>query len=134
MDIERRQQGCIRFCYIPHGSQIPRPYRCVLEYQSNSGINLGTSDITSADSIPKNRNIIQIRRRIRPQFTSINYGDAGYGQLHRDIEKMIFEGGENGSEMGAFNHLFNPQRIKNLSSAIDEYIKFGLEAGIFLVT
>ncbi len=37
LDIDRRQQGCVRFCYIPHGSQIPRPYRCVLEYESNNG-------------------------------------------------------------------------------------------------
>ena len=37
LDIDRRQQGCVRFCYIPYGSQIPRPYRCVLEYESNNG-------------------------------------------------------------------------------------------------
>ena len=134
LDIERRQQGCIRFCYIPDGSQIPIPYRCVMEYPPNSGINLRTSDVTSADSTPESRNITEIRRRIRPRFTSNNYGDDGYGQLHREIDKMIFEGGENRSEIGAFNHLFNPQRIKNLSSTLDEYIKFGLEAGIFLVT
>ena len=38
LDIDRRQQGCVRFCYIPHGSQIPRPYRCVLEYESHNGV------------------------------------------------------------------------------------------------
>jgi hypothetical protein len=126
VDVDRRQQGCVRFCYIPDGSQIPRPYRCVLEYESNRG-----SDRT-AHLIPTLN--YEIARRIRPQFTSIKYGDDGYGQLQRDVEQMIFEGGDNGSEIGAFNHLYNPQRIKNLSSSIDEYLKFGLEAGIFLVT
>jgi hypothetical protein len=135
LDIDRRQQGCVRFCYIPYGSQIPRPYRCILEYESNmmiltSNINQMSDSILS---INKENKILR-PEHIKPQFTSITYGDDGYGQLHRDVEKMIFEGGDNGSEMGAFNHLYNPQRIKNLSSSINEYLKFGLEAGIFLVT
>jgi hypothetical protein len=134
LDIERRQQGCLRFCYIPYGSQTPRPYRCVLEYQLNSDIEIANLNGQSTDSIPNTGNVILERRRIRPQFTSINYGEDGYGQLHKDVEKIIFEGGENGSELGAFNHLYNPQRIKNLYSSLDEYLKFGLEAGIFLVT
>ena len=133
INIDRIQQGCVRFCYIPFGSKIPRPYRCVLEYQPNMGIIPTSNNEGRSGSITNIEN--QIRRgRIRPQFTSTNYGDDGYGQLHKDVEKMIFEGGDNGSEIGAFNHLYNPQRLKNLSLSIDEYLKFGLEAGIFLVT
>jgi hypothetical protein len=134
LDIDRRQQGCIRFCYITSGSQIPRSYRCVLEeYEANRGVGTGNSDWMS-DSLPSRKNAILERRRIRPQFTSLNYGDDGYGQLHRDVEKIIFEGGDNGSEIGAFNHLYNSQRIKNISSSLDEYLEFGLEVGVFLVT
>ena len=45
INIDRIQQGCVRFCYIPYGSQIPRPYRCVLEYPSNMwNIRTGTND------------------------------------------------------------------------------------------
>jgi hypothetical protein len=36
--------------------------------------------------------------------------------------------------MGVFCMLQQPQREGNLRTALDEYLRFGLEAGIFLVT
>ena len=36
--------------------------------------------------------------------------------------------------MGAFHDLYQPQRETNLRVALDEYLRFGLEAGIFYVT
>jgi hypothetical protein len=62
------------------------------------------------------------------------YGDPGYAQLHSRIDASIFEGADNGAEMGAFNHLLQPQRLKDLKHALDEYLRFGLEAGVFMVT
>jgi hypothetical protein len=41
----------------------------------------------------------------------------------------ITTGAENGSEMGAFSFLQQPQRRTNLQTALDEYLRFGLEAG-----
>jgi hypothetical protein len=43
-------------------------------------------------------------------------------------------GAEDGSEMGVFSLLQQPQREANLRIALDEYLRFGLEAGIFFVT
>ena len=114
----RRQIGCVRFCYIPKGSQTPRRYRCQPEFPPES---------------PESTRE-EISLRIRPRFTSTRYGDPGYAQLHKNISEEIFEGADNGSEMGVFNNLYQPQRINNLKSVIVEYLRFGLEAGIFLVT
>jgi hypothetical protein len=36
--------------------------------------------------------------------------------------------------MGAFNFLQQGHRLKNLRSSLDEYLRFGLEAGVFFVT
>jgi hypothetical protein len=36
--------------------------------------------------------------------------------------------------MGVFNHLQQPQREANLRAALEEYLRFGLEAGLFYVT
>ena len=36
--------------------------------------------------------------------------------------------------MGAFHYLFQPQRETNLRVRLDEYLRFGLEAGIFYAT
>jgi hypothetical protein len=134
IDIDRRQQGCVRFCYILHGSKIPRPYRCILEYESNININNITDGGSSSPTIPTNMKKEILLRQTMLNFSSTKYGDDGYGQLHANVDKKIFEGGDNGSELGAFNHLYNSQRIRNLLLALDEYLKFGLKAGIFLVT
>jgi hypothetical protein len=36
--------------------------------------------------------------------------------------------------MGVFNSLMQPQREANLRTALDEYLRFGLAAGVFFVT
>jgi len=103
------QQGCVRFSYIPPGSKTPWRYMCQ----------------PSGD---------HIHQSVIPHFTSMDYGDPGYAQLHKTVAKEIFEGADNGAEMGAFNHLFQPQRIKDLGVSLNEYLRFGLEAGVYLVT
>ena len=35
--------------------------------------------------------------------------------------------------MGAYEHLQQPQREANLQDALHEYLRLGLEAGVFLV-
>jgi hypothetical protein len=113
----RRQQGCVRFSYIPEGSEVPRCYHCQPHIRSSN----------LADSIDSNFT------KVHPWFTSENYGDPGYAQLHKYIAPEIFEGADNNAEMGAFNSLYEPQRIKNLESSLDEYLRFGLEGGIIAV-
>jgi hypothetical protein len=36
--------------------------------------------------------------------------------------------------MGAFHDLYQPQRERNLRVRLDEYLRFGLEAGVFYET
>jgi hypothetical protein len=36
--------------------------------------------------------------------------------------------------MGAFHNLYQPQRQANLRARLDEYLRFGLEAGIFFAS
>jgi hypothetical protein len=103
---ERLQEGCARFSYFPPGSRIPKPYHC----QPASA----AADIT-----------------IQPAFTSLRYGDAGYGQLSSICPTAISQGADDGAEMGAFHSLYQPQRIANLQAQLDEYLRFSMEAGIF---
>ena len=104
---ERRQEGCVRFCYLPSASITPRPFRCM-------------PDTAHPD--------------VLPQFTSLRYGDPGYGQLRRAAGKAILEGADDGGEMGVMHALFQPQRETNLRLRLDEYLRFGLHAGIFYAT
>jgi hypothetical protein len=103
---KRLQAGCVRFSYLPWNSQVPRRYRCQ-PADEHQGI------------------------RVRPQFTSLRYGDAGYCQLSQRCALEIRQGADDEAEMGAFHDLYQPQRETNLRVCLDEYLRFGLETGIF---
>jgi hypothetical protein len=102
---ERKQTGCVRFSFVPFNSIVPRRYRCQPD---------------SADSA----------RRLSPRFTSLNYGQAAYAQLSMSTAEEIRHGADDESEMGAFHHLYAPQRDRNLRIRLREYLRVGLEAGI----
>ncbi len=76
----------------------------------------------------------EVAALIRPLFVSQRYGDPGYGQLEQRCALQIRNGAESGAEMGVFEFLKQPQREANLRDALDEYLRFGLEAGLFFVT
>ena len=59
---------------------------------------------------------------------------SAYGQLASTCPREIAAGAEDEGEMGAFNFLRNPQRLTNLTTRMDEYLRFGLEAGVVFVT
>jgi hypothetical protein len=102
----RRQSGCVRFSYLPLASLTPRRYKCQPTGDDNASV-------------------------VTPTFNSLRFGDPRYAQLNMAGPDEIFTGADDGSEMGAFHELFEPQRITNLKIRLDEYLRFGLEAGIF---
>ena len=98
--VQRRQVGCVRFSYLPPGSRLPRRYR-------------------DQPTQPWHR----------PHFTSLRYGDPGYAQLRVSTPDAIRRGADDEGEMGVTHHLHQPQRETNLRLRLDEYLRFGLEAG-----
>jgi hypothetical protein len=117
---ELRQAGCVRFCFLTEDSVTPRRYRCQPD--------LALKDVTDAAAQQS------IRSRIKPSFTSNTYGQPGYAQLKLTVPAEITRGADDGAEMGAFCFLKQPQREANLRASLDEYLRFGLEAGIFYAT
>jgi hypothetical protein len=105
--VDRRQVGCVRFSYVPRGSLTPRRHRCQPE-----------------DGGPP----------VRPRFTSLRFGQPGYAQLRAATPPAIRRGGDDEGEMGALHALHQPQRETNLRERLDEYLRFGLEAGVFFAT
>ena len=102
---QRRQEGCVRFSYLPDSARVPRRYRCLPE---------------SADSPDL----------AVPRFTSLRYGFAAYAQLAASSGAQLLVGADNDGQPGAFNFLFQPQRETNLRVRLAEYLRVGLEAGI----
>ena len=131
--VAQRQAGCVRFCYLPDErpgadpdaepvrSRTPRRYAC----QPDLALIVGEASAAAA---------AHIRLRMAPAFTSIRYGDAAYAQLSLTCPIEIRTGAEDGSEMGVFSHLRQPQRESNLLASLDEYVRFGQEVGLFYVT
>jgi hypothetical protein len=103
----RRQEGCIRFSFLPDGSITPRRFRC----QPDGA-----------------------HTQVLPHFTSLRYGHPGYCQLRAATARVIREGAKDGGEMGVMHSLFQPQRETNLRIRLDEYLRFGLSAGLFYAT
>ncbi len=122
-----RQQGCVRFSYLPTESRSPRRFRC----QPDLALAAKREALGGDLSLEEKR---AVKIRLRPAFTSFHYGDPGYGQLSFASAEEVRTGAEDGSEMGVFGILEQPQREANLRAALEEYMRFGLEAGIFYVT
>ena len=75
-----------------------------------------------------------MRRATVPRFTSLRFGDPAYLQLSTATPDAIRRGADDESEMGVTHLLYTPQRESNLLLRLDEYLRFGLEAGFFYAT
>jgi len=120
LTIERNQEGCLRFSYFPDDVSVAPPaYRC--------------QPALSLAGVPAGERAA-VRLRLRPTFTVNRYGLPGFAQLAEATDVAIRTGASDESEMGGFQLLQAPQRLANLRASLDEYLRFGLEAGIFLAT
>ncbi len=128
---ERRQVGCVRYSFSPDGSQTPRRFRCQPDLALEA--RAGALGLDSAADLPPDERTLVINR-VKPEFTSERFGEPEYAQLILSCAREIAAGADNGAEMGAFYHLMKPQRETNLQESLTEYLRFGLEAGIFFVT
>lgn len=99
--IRRRQEGCVRFSFLPPDARVPRRFRCCDD-----------ADVRTA-----------------PAFWSLTFEASRYGLLHPSTPPAIRRGASDGGEIGASNHLQITHRETNLSARLQEYLRYGLEAG-----
>jgi hypothetical protein len=102
----RRQDGCVRFSALPATARVPQRYRCLPEAAP-------TPDAAVL------------------HFTSLRYGVPAYGQLSNASGAAVLTGADDEGQLGAFHSLFQPQRETNLRVRFAEYLRAGLDAGIF---
>ncbi len=105
--IQRTQEGCVRFCWLPADAIAPRRYRCL-------------PDATHPD--------------VRPHFASLRYGQPQYLQLRGSTADAIFHGASDEGEIGVMHALEQPLREANLRIRLDEYLRHGLSAGLYYAT
>jgi hypothetical protein len=134
VDTARTQAGCVRFSFVPRGSRTPKRYRC----QPDLGTTLALREALAANPAltPAEKNAVRlfVAGWLRPSFVTTVYGRPEYCQLSPSCPLEIRTGAEDGSEMGAYCHLKQPQRESNLRIRLGEYLPFGLDAGVIYVT
>jgi hypothetical protein len=133
---ERRQTGCVRFSWLPLESRVPRRYRCQPELEISDQIEAVKKKSANMTISDADRQAIQdsVVVKLVPAFTSLMYADPGYCQLRISAPEQIRAGADDEAEMGAFHDLFQPQRESNVRTRLEEYLRFGLEAGVFYQT
>jgi hypothetical protein len=99
---DRKQQGCVRFSFLPFDAVTPPPYQCIAE----------------AIAQPT------------PYFISMRYGQPGYLKLMAGTQASIRRGADDGGEMGVYHFLLAPQRERDLQIRLQEYTPVGLEVGL----
>jgi hypothetical protein len=109
--VERTQTGCVRFSYLPPGSVTPRRHRCQPDLALDAALEPAA----------------RIIARLAPAFTAEDFGHFGYAQL-TTVAPELASGADDGTEMGVFGVVHRPQRLANLTGALDEYLPFGLVA------
>lgn len=130
---EQTQSGCVRFSYVPPGSIVPRRYRCQPDLAIEKAIKDAEQYGVSLSDPEKQQITDRIARQIQPVFTDRRYGGPAYAQLALSCPAGIMRGADDESEMGAFHDLYQPQRETDLRVRLDEYLRYGLQAGIFYV-
>ncbi|MDH3657589.1 MAG: phage tail protein [Nitrosopumilus sp.] len=118
LNVKRRQQGIVKFCYLHSNLKAPRCYKCIMK---------SSDKFISDENVSLSTNL--------PNFTSLRYDAPGYAQLDiHNTPKEILEGAENLQEIGAFNFLNQTSRINNFKSSLAKYLPFGKETAILYVS
>jgi hypothetical protein len=99
---DRKQEGCVRFSFLPAGAKTPRRYECI--ERSIAGL--------------------------QPIFFALRYGRPGYMKLLASTPDVVRRGADDGGEMGAFHFVLAPLRESDLRVRMQEYLPVGLEFGI----
>jgi len=128
---DQNQHGCVRFCFLPPNSIVPRRYRCQPDLAADAAILTADQPPGSLSAGQRHAIVEATQSRVRPMWTTLRYGRPAYGQFRRSCPSELREGAEDEAEMGVFHDVFAPQRERDLRIRLQEYLRFGLEAGIF---
>lgn len=124
VNVARRQIGCMRFSWVPRRCRTPRRYRC----QPDLVLDALKARVTGSARLEAETAAEWLR--LRPRFTAERYGMPAYAQLGEHCAQEIRRGADDGSEMGVYHDLFQPQREANLVARLEESTPAGMAVGL----
>ena len=101
---DRKQDGCVRFSYLPVNARLPRHYECVPQKLAGA----------------------------EPLFSSRSYGTPDYLKLLMSTDDLIRRGASDGGEMGAYHAVLAPLKESDLAVRLREYLPVGLDVGVIV--
>jgi hypothetical protein len=121
--VTRKQAGCVRFSWIAAGSQMPRRYRCQPDLAIAAAAEKKGSPLTAAEQLT-------VRLGVTPLFLDRALDEPTVAMLHPLTGAAVAAGGEGDCEMGVFARAAERLRMLNIESLFEDYLPFGLEAGL----
>lgn len=128
IDCERRQQGSVRYSFIPPGSRTPRRIRC----QPDDG--LAAAETAAAARREREFAAAQALERLAPRFDGVEFGDPAYARLSLDAAPELTQGAHDGGEMGAYHDLWQALRVADLGTRLQEFTPAGADIDIRFAT
>jgi len=121
--VTRKQAGCVRFSWIGAGSQMPRRYRCQPDLAIAAAAEKKGGPLSAAEQLT-------VRLGVTPLFLDRALDEPTAAMLHPLTGAAVAAGGEGDCEMGVFARAAERLRMLNIESLFDDYVPFGLEAGL----
>lgn len=121
--VTRTQTGCVRYSAIAPGSKMPRRFRCQPDLAIQAAEGLKGAALT-----PSERAAAVLG--VSPIFLDTDLSEPTAAMLHPLTSAAVASGGEGDSEMGVFSASAERLRMSNIESLFDDYVPFGLEAGL----
>ncbi|HEY0132383.1 MAG TPA: hypothetical protein VGB57_13365, partial [Allosphingosinicella sp.] len=121
--VTRTQVGCVRFSWVPPGSKTPRRFRCQPDLAVQTEAARKGAPLSAAERSATTLSVT-------PIFLDTALGEPTAAMLHPLTSAAIASGGEGDSEMGVFAASAERLRMSNIESLFDDYVPFGLEAGL----
>lgn len=121
LTVTRTQAGCLRYSSLAPLSQTPRRFRCQPDLALATAAERKGAPLTPVEAA-------FARLAARPLLLDDSLDEPTCGLLHPLCPAGVRDGGEGGTEMGAFGPWGASLRRANLASLFDDFIPFGLEA------
>jgi hypothetical protein len=121
--VVRSQSGCVRYSSIASGSAMPRRFRCQPDLAQAAAAERKGADLSPAE-------LATVALAVTPLFLDTSLDEPTVAILHPLTPDTIRLGGENDTEMGVFAQSAEGLRAANLTSLFEDYLPFGLEAGL----
>jgi hypothetical protein len=132
LDCERCQTGHVAFCYLAPSSRTPKRANC----QPDTAIARAKAEIApgTATAGDPGRTEARTGARLVPRFDSVQFGQPAYARLAGDAAPELTHGAHDEGELGAYHDLWQPLRVADLRSQLQQFAPVGVDIDIRFAT